>query len=212
VDTAGWGADIVYSGTQKCLSAPPGLSPFAMSPKAREAIAARKTKVRNWLLDMSLIMAYWGGEGGRTYHHTAPVNALYGLHEALVVLFEEGLDTAHARHRRMHAALAAGIEAAGLSFLVAPGQRLPQLNAVRAPEGIDEAQVRARMLAKYDLEIGAGLGPLRGQIWRIGLMGASATPWHVRLCLTALTDALAAQNYPDVSRGALAAAEAKLEG
>jgi alanine-glyoxylate transaminase/serine-glyoxylate transaminase/serine-pyruvate transaminase len=211
VDAAGWGADVVYSGTQKCLSAPPGLSPFAMSPRAREAVAARKTKVRNWLLDMSLIMAYWGGEGGRTYHHTAPINALYGLHEALVVLQEEGLAAAHARHRRMHLALAAGLEAAGLKFLVAPEHRLPELNAVRVPEGIDEAQVRARMLAKYDLEIGAGLGPLRGQIWRIGLMGASATPWHVRLCLTALTEALAAQNYPDVSRAALAAAEAKLE-
>jgi alanine-glyoxylate transaminase/serine-glyoxylate transaminase/serine-pyruvate transaminase len=211
VDAAGWGADIVYSGTQKCLSAPPGLSPFAMSPRAREVIAARKTKVRNWLLDMSLIMAYWGGEGGRTYHHTAPINALYGLHEALAALLEEGLGAAHARHRRMHAALAAGVEAAGLKFLVAPEHRLPELNAVRVPEGIDEAEVRTRMLAKYDLEIGAGLGPLRGQIWRIGLMGASATPWHVRLCLTALTDALAAQNYPDVSRAALAAAEAKLE-
>ncbi|MFI4974393.1 MAG: pyridoxal-phosphate-dependent aminotransferase family protein [Caulobacterales bacterium] len=210
VDAEGWGADIVYSGTQKCLSAPPGLSPFAMSPRAREAIAARKTKVRNWLLDMGLIMSYWGGEGGRTYHHTAPINALYGLHEALVVLFEEGLDAAHARHRRTHEALAAGIEAAGLSFLVDPAHRLPQLNAVRVPDGVDEAAVRARMLAKYSLEIGAGLGPLRGKIWRVGLMGASATPWHVRLCLTALTEALAAQNYPDVSRTAMEAAEAKL--
>jgi len=210
VDAAGWGADVVYSGTQKCLSAPPGLSPFAMSPKAREAVAARKEKVRNWLLDMSLIMAYWGGEGGRTYHHTAPINALYGLHEALVALLEEGLDAVHARHKRMHGALAAGIEAAGLKFLVAPEHRLPELNAVLVPEGIDEARVRAHMLARYDLEIGAGLGPLRGRIWRIGLMGASATPWHVRLCLVALCDALAAQNYPDASRAALAAAEAAL--
>ncbi len=210
VDAAGWGADVIYSGTQKCLSAPPGLSPFAMSPRAREAVAARATKPRNWLLDMGLIMAYWGGEGGRTYHHTAPINALYGLHEALVVLLEEGLAAAHARHRRNHLALVAGLEAAGLKLLVQPAHRLPQLNAVRVPDGIDEAAVRARMLAAYDLEIGAGLGPLKGQIWRIGLMGASATPWHVRMCLTALTDALAAQNYPDTARAALAAAEAQL--
>jgi alanine-glyoxylate transaminase/serine-glyoxylate transaminase/serine-pyruvate transaminase len=195
VDADGWGADVLYSGTQKCLSAPPGLSPFAVSPAARAAIAARKTPSRTWLFDMGLLMGYWGGEGGRTYHHTAPINALYGLHEALVILSEEGLEAAHARHRKMHEALAAGIEAAGLAFLVAPGDRLPQLNAVLVPEGIDEAAVRARMLAKYALEIGAGLGPLKGRIWRIGLMGASATPWHVRLALTAL---------------ALAAAEAKL--
>jgi alanine-glyoxylate transaminase/serine-glyoxylate transaminase/serine-pyruvate transaminase len=210
VDAEGWGADVIYSGTQKCLSAPPGLSPFAVSPAAREAIAARKTAPRTWLFDVGLFMAYWGGEGGRTYHHTAPINALYGLHEALVMLLEEGLEAAHARHRRMHQALAAGLEAAGLEFLVAPADRLPQLNAVRVPAGIDEAAVRARMLARFDLEIGAGLGPLKGKIWRIGLMGASATPWHVRLCLTALTDALAAQNFPDVGRAALAAAEAKL--
>ena len=210
VDAAGWGADVVYSGTQKCLSAPPGLSPFAMSPAAQAAISARREKARTWLLDMTLMMGYWGGQGGRTYHHTAPINALYGLHEALVALLEEGLESAHARHWRLHEALAAGIEAAGLSFLVDPAHRLPQLNAVRVPDGIDEAQVRARMLGKYDVEIGAGLGPLRGKIWRIGLMGASASPWHVRLCLAALTDALAAQNFPDASLAALAAAEAKL--
>jgi alanine-glyoxylate transaminase/serine-glyoxylate transaminase/serine-pyruvate transaminase len=210
VDAAGWGADVIYSGTQKCLSAPPGLSPFAMSGRARESVAARKEKVRNWLLDMQLIMSYWGGEGGRTYHHTAPINALYGLHEALVALFEEGLPAAHARHLQMHQALAAGVEAAGLTFLVKPGERLPQLNTVRVPDGIDEAAVRTRILAKYSLEVGAGLGPLKGQVWRIGLMGASATPWHVRLCLTALTDALAAQNYPDTGKAALAAADAVL--
>ena len=210
VDIDGWGADVVYSGTQKCLSAPPGLSPFAMGLRAREAVSARREKVRNWLLDMNLIMAYWGGEGGRTYHHTAPINALYGLHEALVVLEEEGVAVAHARHRRMHEALAAGLEAAGLRFLASPEHRLPQLNAVLIPDGIDEAAVRARLLGAYSLEIGAGLGPLKGRIWRIGLMGSSATPWHVRLCLTALTDALAAQNYPDLARAALSAAEKRL--
>jgi len=212
VDVAGWDADVVYSGTQKCLSAPPGLSPIALSKRAQAAISGRKEKVRNWLLDFNLLMSYWGGEGGRTYHHTAPINALYGLHEALVALEEEGLAPAHARHRRMHAALAAGLEAAGLQFLVAAEHRLPQLNAVLVPEGIDEAAVRARVLQRFNLEIGAGLGPLKGRIWRIGLMGASATPWHVRLALTALTEALAAQNHPDRSRAALAAAEAALAG
>ena len=211
VDAAVWGADVIYSGTQKCLSAPPGLSPFAMSQRARDAVSARKEKPRNWLLDMGLIMSYWGGEGGRTYHHTAPINALYGLHEALVVLFEEGVSQAHARHRNTHLALVAGLEAAGLGLLVDENDRLPQLNAVRVPDGVDEAAVRTRMLAKYNLEIGAGLGPLKGQIWRIGLMGASATPWHVRLCLTALTDALSAQNYPDAQKAALAAADALLD-
>lgn len=211
VDVAGWGADVVYSGTQKCLSAPPGLSPFAMGPGARQAIAARREPVRNWLLDMNLIMAYWGGEGGRTYHHTAPINALYGLHEALVMLEEEGLDQAHARHRRMHLALAAGLEATGLTFLAAPADRLPQLNAVLVPSGIDEAAVRARVLSAFQLEIGSGLGPLKGRIWRIGLMGSSASAWHVRLCLVALTEALAVQGYPDMSRAALNAAEVLLE-
>jgi len=210
VDAEGWGADVIYSGTQKCLSAPPGLSPFAVSAAARAAIDARAAPPRTWLFDMGLLMGYWGGAGGRTYHHTAPINALYGLHEALLALLEEGVAASHARHLRMHEALAAGLEAAGLELLVAPADRLPQLNAVKVPDGVDEAAARGRMLARYNLEIGAGLGPLRGRIWRIGLMGASATPWHVRLCLTALTDALAAQNYPDASRAALAAADAKL--
>src|SRR3954449_9742812 len=136
VDVAGWDADVVYSGTQKCLSAPPGLSPIALSKRAQAAISGRKEKVRNWLLDFNLLMAYWGGEGGRTYHHTAPINALYGLHEALVMLEEEGLAGAHARHLCVHKALAAGLEAAGLALLVAPGDRLPQLNAVLVPDGV----------------------------------------------------------------------------
>ena len=210
VDVAGWGADVIYSGTQKCLSAPPGLSPFAMGAAAREAVSARTEKPRNWLLDMGLIMSYWGGVGGRTYHHTAPINALYGLHEALVALEEEGLPAAHARHARMHKALAAGLEAAGLGLLVDAAHRLPQLNAVLIPDGVDEARVRARMLHAYSLEIGAGLGPLKGRIWRVGLMGASATPLHVRLCLTALCDALTTEGRPDATRAALQAAEGVL--
>lgn len=210
VDAAAWDADVIYSGTQKCLSAPPGLSPICLSPRAQAAIAARKTKVRNWLCDFSLLMSYWGGEGGRTYHHTAPINALYGLHEALVVLFEEGLQQAYVRHARMHEALAAGLAAGGLELLVAKDARLPQLNAVKVPDGVDEAAVRAQLLERWGLEIGAGLGPLKGQVWRIGLMGASATPRHVRLCLTALCDALAAEGRPVDRDAVLAAAEAKL--
>lgn len=212
VDVAGWNADVVYSGTQKCLSAPPGLSPIALSRRAQEAIAGRKEKVRNWLLDFSLLMSYWGGEGGRTYHHTAPINALYGLHEALVALFEEGQQAVFVRHARMHEALVAGLGAAGLQLLVEGPHRLPQLNTVVVPEGVDEAVVRTHVLKAWDLEIGAGLGPLKGKVWRIGLMGASATPWHVRLCLTALCEALAAQGRPADAAAALAAADAELGG
>jgi alanine-glyoxylate transaminase/serine-glyoxylate transaminase/serine-pyruvate transaminase len=210
VDVAAWDADVVYSGTQKCLSAPPGLAPIALSKRAQAAITGRKEKVRNWLLDFNLLMSYWGGEGGRTYHHTAPINALYGLHEALVAIFEEGQQAAVVRHARVHEALVAGLEAAGLEMLVEPAHRLPQLNTVKVPDGVDEAAVRAHVLKTWDLEIGAGLGPLKGQVWRIGLMGASATPWHVRLCLTALCEALAAQGHGADAKAALAAADGKL--
>ena len=212
VEAQGWDADVLYSGTQKCLSAPPGLAPFALGPRARAAIRARRTPPRAWLNDLSLLMEYWeGGAGGaRAYHHTAPVNAIYGLHEALVALFEEGLEARHARHARMHAALSVGLEALGLVLPVAPAHRLPQLNLVAAPEGVDEAQVRAAMLERFGLEIGAGLGAFRGKAWRIGLMGASATPRHVRLCLTALGDALAGQQPDSRVQDALDAAEAAL--
>jgi alanine-glyoxylate transaminase/serine-glyoxylate transaminase/serine-pyruvate transaminase len=210
VDAAAWDADVVYSGTQKCLSAPPGLSPIALSKRAQAAISGRKEKVRNWLCDFNLLMSYWGGEGGRTYHHTAPINALYGLHEALVVLFEEGQQASIVRHARTHESLVAGLEAAGLKLLVDEAHRLPQLNAVLVPEGVDEAAVRAHVLKTWDLELGAGLGPLKGKIWRIGLMGASATPWHVRLCLTALCEALAAQGHKVDAPAALAAADRRL--
>jgi alanine-glyoxylate transaminase/serine-glyoxylate transaminase/serine-pyruvate transaminase len=210
VDVAGWDADVVYSGTQKCLSAPPGLSPIALSKRAQAAISGRTEKVRNWLFDFNLLMSYWGGEGGRTYHHTAPVNALYGLHESLVVLFEEGQQAAIVRHAHMHEALVAGLEAAGLTMLVDEAYRLPQLNTVRVPAGVDEAAVRAHVLKAWDLEIGAGLGPLKGKVWRIGLMGASATPWHVRLCLTALCEALAAQGHAVDAQAVLAAADRRL--
>lgn len=209
VSGADWGADVLYAGTQKCLSAPPGLAPFAFGPRAKAAIQARKTKSRTWLYDLSLLMSYWGGEGGRAYHHTAPVNAVYGLHEALVALFEEGLENSFARHRRMHEALASGVAALGLDFHVAKAHRLPQLNTIKVPEGIDEAAVRARMLERFSVEIGAGLGPLKGQVWRVGVMGASATPRHIRICLTALAEALAAQGHAASIVDALTAAEAR---
>ncbi len=212
VDAAAWDADILYSGTQKCLSAPPGLSPIAISKRAQAAITGRDQAPRSWLLDFNLLMAYWGGDGGRTYHHTAPINALYGLHESLVVLFEEGLQASTVRHARMHEALVAGLEAAGLKMLVDPRYRLPQLNTVLVPDGVDEAAVRAHVLKTWDLELGAGLGPLKGKVWRIGLMGASATAWHVRLCLTALCEALAAQGVTTDRAAALAAMDARLAG
>lgn len=210
VDAAAWDADVVYSGTQKCLSAPPGLSPVAFSQRALESIRTRKEKPRNWLYDINLLMSYWGGEGGRTYHHTAPINALYGLHESLVALFEEGQQAVFVRHARMHEALVAGLEGLGLQMLVAAEHRLPQLNTVKIPDGVDEAKVRADLLARWNLEIGAGLGPLKGQVWRIGLMGASASPWHVRLCVTALAEALADQGFAADRAAALAAVDAKL--
>ena len=214
VDVDGWGIDILYSGTQKCLSAPPGLSPLTLSPAAVEVVKARRTPVQSWFLDLTLVMAYWGdGDGApRTYHHTAPVNALYGLHEALVILEEEGLEASWARHAKMHRALKAGLEAMGLGLYVDEACRLPQLNAVTVPEGVDEAMVRKHLLDKFSLEIGAGLGALAGKVWRIGLMGASARPDRVLLCLEALEDALMHQQAGINSGAAIPAAEAVLKG
>ncbi len=201
-----WGADAVYSGSQKCLSCPPGLAPVTFSARAVERVRARRVPVASWFHDLSLIAAYWDGEGGRSYHHTAPVNALYGLAEAVAMLREEGLEAAWARHRMLHERLIAGLAALDLEPLVAAGARLPQLNTVRVPEGIDEAAVRRHLLQRFRLEIGAGLGPLAGRIWRIGLMGAAACPENVVLCLSALEDALAAQQYRGASGAAVAAA------
>ena len=186
VNVAGWGADAVYSGTQKCLSCVPGLSPITFSPRAQEVINSRQHKVQSWFLDMGLVMAYWGGSSQRAYHHTAPINALYGLHEALVILEEEGLENAWARHRAHHLALAAGLEALGMEFVVDAEHRLPQLNCVRIPGDVDDAGVRRRLLEEFNLEIGAGLGPLAGKVWRIGLMGHAANQTNVLFCLGAL--------------------------
>ncbi len=212
VEAAAWDADVLYSGTQKCLSAPPGLAPFALGPRAREAVAARKTKARTWLYDFDLLMGYWDGGNGRAYHHTAPINALYGLHEALVALEEEGLEAAFARHRRMHGALVAGAEALGLRFPVGPGARLPQLNVIEVPAGVDEAKARGLMLERFGVEIGGGLADWAGRVWRVGLMGASATPANVRLLLEALAAALNAQGRTVDAQAALDAAETRLVG
>ncbi len=193
VEVDGWQIDAVYSGTQKCLSCPPGLSPVSFSERAVAAVKARRTPVQSWFLDLTKVMAYWDGSGGRSYHHTAPVNALYGLHESLVMLAEEGIENSWARHAAMHQELKTGLESLGLEFLVPAESRLPQLNAVKVPAGVDEAAVRAHVLRRYGLEIGAGLGALAGKIWRIGLMGQTAQRGSVTLCVEAMKDALAAQ-------------------
>jgi len=186
VDVDGWGADAVYSGTQKCLSCVPGLSPVTFGERAIERIRTRDQKAQSWFLDLDLVMGYWDDTAKRTYHHTAPVNTLYALHEALLILQEEGLENAWQRHAHHHHALAAGLEALGMSFVVESEWRLPQLNTVRIPTGLDDAKIRARVLHEYNLEIGAGLGPLAGQVWRIGLMGHSCRRDNVMLCLSAL--------------------------
>ncbi len=195
-----WGIDAIYSGSQKCLSCIPGLSPVSFSPRAVDVIRSRSSKVQSWFLDMNLIMDYWGGSSRRSYHHTAPINPLYGLHEALLCLHEEGLEQSWQRHALHHRAFAAGIEAMGLALIVPAEARLPQLNAVGVPAGVDEAAVRTALLTQYDLEIGAGLGSLAGKIWRVGLMGYGASQKNVLHCLTALEDVLAQQGH-SVTRG-----------
>ena len=181
-----WGIDAIYSGTQKCLSCTPGISPVSFSQKATEVIKSRKTKVTSWFLDMNLVMGYWGPNAKRAYHHTAPVNALYSFHESLVMLQDEGLENAWQRHAKNHLALRAGLEAMGLSFIVNEADRLPQLNSVTIPDGVDDAAVRSQLLNEFNLEIGAGLGALAGKVWRIGLMGHSSRAENIMLCLSAL--------------------------
>ncbi len=181
-----WGIDAVYSGSQKCLSCTPGLSPVSFSERAIERVKSRTTPVQSWFLDLNLVLGYWQSAGKRTYHHTAPINPMYGLHEALVILEEEGLENAWARHRSMHEKLKGGLEGMGLKYVVEASARLPQLNSIYVPEGVDEAAIRARLLNEFNLEIGAGLGDMAGKIWRIGLMGYSAKQANVDYCLKAL--------------------------
>ncbi|MFT4518595.1 MAG: alanine-glyoxylate transaminase/serine-glyoxylate transaminase/serine-pyruvate transaminase [Halioglobus sp.] len=202
-----WGADATYSGTQKCLSCIPGISPVTFSASSVERINARKLPVQSWFLDMQLVMAYWGGGSKRAYHHTAPVNDLYALHESLIMLEEEGLEASHARHLKNHQALVAGLEAMGLQMAVAAEHRLPQLNSVIVPEGIDEAVVRSVLLEEFNLEIGAGLGALAGKTWRIGLMGFASNERNVRFCLECLETALARQGSESAAGAAQAAVD-----
>ncbi len=179
-----WGIDAIYSGTQKCLSCPPGLSPVSFSPRAIEKMDGRTTKVRSWYLDVSMLKNYYTGGGGRAYHHTAPINMVYALRESLAIIMEEGLQQRFARHRAIHQLLREGLESLGLKYI--PEQSLCTLNCVEVPAGIDEAAVRGQLLSDYDIEIGGGLGVFAGKAWRIGLMGHSATERNVLTLLAAL--------------------------
>ena len=203
-----WGADVVYSGTQKCLSCAPGLSPLTMNQRAIERIKSRSVPISSWFLDLNLVMGYWGEGQSRSYHHTAPVNALYGLHESLLIACEEGLEQSWARHRKNHLALCAGLEALGLEFIVPENERLPQLNAIGIPAGVNEALVRQQLLQQFNLEIGAGIGALAGKIWRVGLMGYASRAENMLLCISAL-EAILSQSNAAINRGiAIDAAQA----
>jgi alanine-glyoxylate transaminase / serine-glyoxylate transaminase / serine-pyruvate transaminase len=186
-----WGIDAAFSGTQKCLSCPPGLAPLSFNEKAVEKLLGRKTKVPSWYLDLTMVGDYWGS--ARKYHHTAPINMIYALREALRIILEEGLEARFARHRLNHEALVAGVEAMGLKMLVPPAERLASLNAVLMPEGADDAGTRKALLQQFGLEIGAGLGPLAGKMWRVGLQGHSSSERNVMLFLTALEGVLKTQ-------------------
>lgn len=199
-----WQIDAVYSGTQKCLGCPPGLAPVSFSDRAVEKILKRREKVRSWYLDVSLIANYWGGD--RVYHHTAPINMTYGLHESLRLLLEEGLDASFARHRKNQQALKAGLAKLGIEYATQAGHELPQLNAVRIPAGIDDAAVRKSLLERFGIEIGAGLGAFKGKVWRIGLMGYSSQQTNVLLLLAALEQLLAEQKLKFEHGASVAAA------
>ncbi len=204
-----WQIDACYSGTQKCLSCPPGLSPVTFGPRALEAIRRRRTKVASWYLDLTMIEKYWGAE--RVYHHTAPISMNYALAEALRLVLEEGLEARHRRHRENHRALAAGLEALGFRFVVEPERRLWMLNSVFLPEGLDEAKLRRLLLQDHGIEVGGGLGSLKGKIWRIGLMGESSRRTHVLAFLAALEEILSAAGRPVKPGSALAAAQASYQ-
>ena len=209
--TDDWYADAIYSGSQKCLSCMPGISPITISKRAADVIRSRNHKVQSWFMDLNLVMGYWSGEGSRVYHHTAPINPLYAIHEALVMLAEEGIEQAWERHAKMHRALREGLEAMGLSLVVEKKYRLPQLNTVAIPEGVDESKVRATLLSRYNLEIGTGLGDLAGKVWRVGLMGQSSKEEHVTLFLSAMEDALLQQDAAIKTGVALPAARAVIQ-
>ena len=188
-----WGIDICYSGTQKCISCPPGLSPFTANQKAMDVLQARKSKGNSWYLDLALLSAYWGT--GRVYHHTAPVTMIYALHEALVLIAEEGLEKRLKRHQKNADALRAGLEAIGIVLHAEEGHRLNSLTSIRIPAGVDDLRVRQKLLNEYNIEIGGGLGPLKGKIWRIGLMGESSSEGNVLFLLYALEKILYTEGY-----------------
>jgi alanine-glyoxylate transaminase/serine-glyoxylate transaminase/serine-pyruvate transaminase len=192
VEIDAWGVDAAYSGTQKCLSCPPGLSPVTFSQRAVERIEQRKQKVQSWYLDLTMVRQYWGQE--RAYHHTAPINMLYGLHEALAIVLEEGLEKRFARHRQAHEALKSGLRDLDITYVSQEGHHLPMLNAVKIPPGADDLTIRKRLLNEYGIEIGGGLGAFKGRAWRIGLMGHGATKRNVDAVLTALKESLKAKH------------------
>jgi alanine-glyoxylate transaminase/serine-glyoxylate transaminase/serine-pyruvate transaminase len=193
VEIEKWQVDAVYSGTQKCLSCPPGLAPVSFSDRAVEKILKRREKVRSWYLDISLLASYWGSD--RVYHHTAPINMTYALHEALRLVLEEGLDSCFSRHRKNHQALKAGLAAIGIGYATQAGHALPQLNAVRIPPGVDDLAIRKGLLDRFGIEIGAGLGAFKGQVWRIGLMGYASRKANVLGLLAALEQLLSANGH-----------------
>ena len=199
-----WDIDAAYSGTQKCLSCPPGLAPVTFSSRAVAAMDARKTKVSSWYLDMSMVRSYWGDS--RAYHHTAPINMNYGLHEALRMVLAEGMENRYSRHYANHCALKAGLQAMGIEFAVAEDHQLPMLNAVKIPDGVDDAAIRGQLLNQFGIEIGGGLGPMKGKTWRIGLMGESSQTTHVLLFLAALDQCLLRAGYQLTPGAGVAAA------
>jgi len=206
VEVDGWGIDAIYSGTQKCLGCPPGLAPVSFSPRAMEVVTQRKTKVRSWYLDVSMLANYWGNE--RAYHHTAPINMTYGLYEALRAILEEGLEACFTRHQQNHLALKAGLEALSIEFSAQEGHRLPMLNAVKIPAGVDDGVVRKALLDRFGIEIGGGLGAFKGKVWRIGLMGSTSTSANVLLFLAALEQILPEQGHAFTPGSSIAAANA----
>jgi alanine-glyoxylate transaminase/serine-glyoxylate transaminase/serine-pyruvate transaminase len=206
VDVDQWGIDVIYSGTQKCLSCPPGLAPISFSPSAVAAVERRTTKVSSWYLDISMIANYWGEN--RAYHHTAPINMTYALYEALRLLLDEGLDTSFARHALNHQALKNGLETLGFTYAADPEHQLPMLNAVTIPNGVNDAQMRLALLENYNVEIGGGLGELKGKVWRIGIMGYSAKPESVLGLLAALENLFVENSIPCETGAANNAADA----
>jgi len=206
VEVDAWQIDAIYSGTQKCLSCPPGLAPVSFGPRAMEAIGRRRTKVQSWYLDLSLLASYWGQD--RVYHHTAPINMTYALHEALRLVLAEGLEACFARHRQNHLALKAGLSALGIQFAAQEGHQLPMLNAVTIPPGIDDKAARRELLERFGIEIGGGLGAYAGKVWRIGLMGHSSRQSNVLSVVAAVEQLLAEAGINTIPGAGTAAASA----